>query len=135
MSQENVEAFMRAVEAGNRRDWDALLKELDPEVEWRAAFLTSLEGEATVLRGHDEVREWFRNAREVLPEVHTEYSDIRVLGGRLIAIGRIRTRGESSGAKTQSPIAYVVDYMDGKATRVRSYLDPQEALEAVGLRE
>jgi hypothetical protein len=48
MSQENVEAFKRALNAGNRRDIEALLEELDPEVEWHSAILASLGGEATV---------------------------------------------------------------------------------------
>ncbi len=37
MSQEDVEAFERAIDAFNRRDIEAVLKELDPEVEWPSA--------------------------------------------------------------------------------------------------
>ena len=135
MSQENVEAFKRALDAGNRGDVEAGLKELDPEVEWHPALLTSLEAEATVYRGHDGVREWVRTVSETFSERHTEIKEIRDLGDRIVAIGRIRMRGEGSGAETESPIAYLVEYRDGKATQVRSYLDPQEALEAAGLSE
>jgi hypothetical protein len=38
MSQENVEAFKWAIEAYNRRDIDAFLEEIDPEVEWQGRF-------------------------------------------------------------------------------------------------
>lgn len=38
MSQESVEAFKRGLEAGNRGDVEALLEELDPEVEWHSAL-------------------------------------------------------------------------------------------------
>ena len=41
MSQENVEAFKRFADANNRRDVDALLKELDTDVEWHSAVLRS----------------------------------------------------------------------------------------------
>jgi ketosteroid isomerase-like protein len=34
MSAENVEAVKRAIEAHNRGDIDALLEDLDPEIEW-----------------------------------------------------------------------------------------------------
>jgi hypothetical protein len=51
MSEENVEAFKRALEAGNRRGFDALLEELDPEVEWYPAMQALLGGEATAYRG------------------------------------------------------------------------------------
>jgi ketosteroid isomerase-like protein len=135
MSQENVDAFKRGIEAGNRRDWDALLEGLHPEVEWHPALLASLEGRAAVYRGHDGVREWFQSVYEVLGEIHTVFSDIRDFGDRVLAIGQIRTRGEASGAETESPLAYIVEYENGIATRVRSYLDPKEALEAAGLSE
>jgi ketosteroid isomerase-like protein len=135
MSQEDVEGFKRAVEAGNRADVEAVLEELDPDVEWHPALIASLEAEATVYRGHDGVREWFRAASETFPERHTEAEEIRNLGDRIVAIGRIRMRGKASGAETESPIAYLVEYGNGKATQVRSYLDPQEALEAAGLSE
>jgi len=135
MSQADVEGFKRAVEAGNRRDYDAVLEEFDPEVEWHPALLASLEGQPTVYRGRERVREWFRQMEEVFAELQTEFSEIRDLDDRIIAIGRIRTRGESSGAETESPIAYVTDYKNGKATRIRTFLDPKEALEAAGLRE
>jgi ketosteroid isomerase-like protein len=38
MSQENVDAFKRGLDAGNRGDVDALLEVLDPEVAWHSAF-------------------------------------------------------------------------------------------------
>jgi SnoaL-like domain len=60
MSQENVDQFMRGLEASNRRDIEALLDTLDPEVEWSPAFPVLLGGESKVYRGHDGVREMFR---------------------------------------------------------------------------
>ena len=56
MSQQNVEAFKRAIQAYNRRDIDAFLKQIDPEVEWHGALQTLLESEATMYRGHEGVR-------------------------------------------------------------------------------
>ena len=64
-----------------------------------------------------------------------EFPEIRDLGDRIVAIGRLRARGRESGAETVTPIAYVVDYKDGKAIRSSVVLDPEEALEAAGLRE
>ena len=124
MSQENVEAFKRGVEANNRRDLEAALKEADPEIEWHPALLTSLEAEATVYRGHDGLREWSQKVDETFSEIHTEVEEIRDLGDRIVAIGRIRMRGEASGAETESPIAYLVEFRNGKLIQARSYLDP-----------
>jgi ketosteroid isomerase-like protein len=135
MSQENVQAFMRFADANNRRDVEALLAELDADVEWRSAVLGSLGGEATVHRGHDGVREMLRDLYEAFSEFQVSFYDIRDLGDRVVAIGRWITRGEESGVETTPPLASVVDFRNGKAIRVRSYLDPNEALEAAGLRE
>ena len=38
MSEENAELLRRAVDAYNRRDVDALLRELDPQVQWLPAL-------------------------------------------------------------------------------------------------
>jgi ketosteroid isomerase-like protein len=135
MSQQNVEAFKRFADGNNRRDVEAMLEELDADVEWHSAILGSLRGEATVHRGHDGVREMLRDLYDAFSEFQVEFSEIRDLGDRIVAIGRWVTRGGESGVETTPPLASVVDFKNGKAIRVRSYLDPKEALAAVGLRE
>jgi ketosteroid isomerase-like protein len=135
MSQKNVERFKRAIEAYNRRDVEALLQELDPEVEWYPALEVLLGGEATVYRGHDGVRELIRGTDETLGEIHVEFSKVRDLGDRIVATGHLRIRGKESGAETESPVGSVAELKDGKPIRIRTYLDPQDALEAAGLRE
>jgi ketosteroid isomerase-like protein len=64
-----------------------------------------------------------------------EVFEIRDLGEQIVAIGHIRARGHASGAEVESPGGWVVELKNGKAVRVREYLDPKEALEAAGLRE
>ena len=135
MSQENVEAFRRGLEAGNRGDVETLLEELDPEVEWHSALHALLGGEQTVFRGHDGVREMLRDLNEAFGAIHIEISEIRDLGDRLVAIGRNRARGRGSGAETETPLALVTEVKNGKTISVRGYLDPKHALEAVGLSE
>ena len=135
MSQENVEAFKRGIEAYNRRDVEALLEVHDPDVEWHPVLQVLLGGEATVYRGHDGIREFVRDLDEAFAEAHIEVSETRDMGDRLVAIGRLHARGKASGADTESPIGYVADFKNGKAIRIRSWLDPKEALEAAGLSE
>jgi ketosteroid isomerase-like protein len=135
MSRENVEAFKQAVDAINRRDVEALLEKVDRDVEWHPGLGALLGGEATVHRGHDGVRELLRDLYEAFAEFDVKVSEIRDLDDRIVAIGRIRGRGTESGADTDSPSAYLVQFKDSKAILVRTYLDPKEALEAVGLSE
>jgi ketosteroid isomerase-like protein len=80
MSQENVEAFKRGLDAYNRRDLDALLEELDPDVEWHPALAVVLGGKQTVFRGHQGVRESIQEEDEALAEFQYELSEIRDLG-------------------------------------------------------
>jgi ketosteroid isomerase-like protein len=135
MSQENVEAFRRATDAYNRRDVEALLDEAHPEVEWHSVILARLEGGAPVYRGREGIRNLFRDLDGAFAEIRADYPDIRDLGDLILAIGSIQARGRESGAEIKSSAASVIDFRDGKAIRVRTYLDPEEALEAAGLRE
>ena len=133
MSQRNVETFKRGSDAANRRDAEDLLAVLDPEVEWHPAMAAVLEGEAKVYRGHEGVRAWLRDQEEAFAESRIDYSEIRALGERIVAIGRLRTRGKESGAELESPVGWVVEFKDGKVINAKAYLDPAEALEAAGL--
>ena len=137
MSQENVDAFKRGLDAYNRRDLDALMEELDPDVEWHPALAVLLGGERTVFRGHQGVRESIHEEDEALAVYQFEASEIRDLGNSVLAIGRIRARGRESGVQIESPFFSLVDTREGstKAIRLRTYLDLKEALEAAGLRE
>ena len=135
MSQETVATFKRSVDAYNRRDVEAMLETLDPEVEWHSALMVPLGGEAAVYRGHAGIREFFRGLDEVFDEWDADFPQIRDLGDRIFAIGHVRTRGRGSGAETESSLVSVSDLKNGRAIRVRTYLDPAEALEAAGLSE
>jgi hypothetical protein len=140
MSQENVDAFKRGVEAYNRRDIDALMEELDPDVEWHPALAVLLGGRQTVFRGHQGVRESIQEEDEVLAVYRVEFSEIRDLGNRVLATGHIRGRGKGSGVQIDSPFFALTESKGttGKAARatcLRTYFDPNEALEAAGLSE
>ena len=135
MSQENVEAVQRAVEAYNRRDVEALVADAHPDIEWHPAILQMLSGKETVYRGHEGIRQLVKETDETLAVIRVEISEFRDLGDRVFAVGRIKTRGKASGVDTEAPVGYVADFRDGKFVRVRTYLDPHEALEAAGLSE
>jgi ketosteroid isomerase-like protein len=103
MSKENVEAFRRGLEAGNRGDVDALLDELHPEIEWHSALHVLIGGQQTVFRGHDGVRRMIGDLYEAFAEVHIEMSEFRDLGDGLVAIGCTRTGGKASGVEMETP--------------------------------
>ncbi len=135
MSQENVELFKRGTEAYNRRDAQALIEELDPAIEWHPGLEVMLGGEATVYRGYEGVIAMLRDVDDALAEIYAEYSEVRDVGDQVVALGHIRTRGKASGAETEAPLGVVADVRNGKTIRIRTFLDPEEALKAAGLTE
>ena len=135
MSQENVDILKRGMECFERRDVEAAMELLDPEVEWRPAFTALLGGETTVFRGHDGAREVMRQFWEVFSETHFEVAEIRDLGDQALAMGTMRARGAESGAEIESPWAWLVRSNNGKATDIRVFTDPAEAIEAAGASE
>jgi ketosteroid isomerase-like protein len=133
MSNENVEAFKRGLEAGNRGDIDGLLDELHPKIEWHSALHELMGGQQTVFRGHAGVRRMLGDLYETFAEVHIEMSEFQDLGDGVLAIGRTRNRGKASGVETVTPLALVTEIRDGKTIAIRAYLDREEALKAAGL--
>jgi ketosteroid isomerase-like protein len=107
----------------------------DHDVVWRDAINVMFGGEATIYRGHGEVRKLFRDLYESFAEIDADYSDIRDLGERVLGLGHLRMLGKESGVETKSPVAALTEWTDGRTTRVLTYLDHAEALEAAGLSE
>ncbi len=135
MSQENVEALQRAAEANNRRDYEALLEEFDPDVEFHGIFGVMFGGEATVVRGHEGLLEYVRDLDEGFAVRDIQWSEFRDLGDRILVLGHVRGRGRESGVEIDSFYGGVAEFKNGKIVRYRDYFDHKEALEAVGVRE
>ncbi len=84
MSQENIAAFRRAIDHLENRDVEAILEEIDPEVEWHPAFTALLGGERSVYHGHEGAREVIQQFWDVFSEAHFDVSEIRDLGDQLL---------------------------------------------------
>jgi ketosteroid isomerase-like protein len=88
-----------------------------------------------VYRGHEGVRAWLRDREDSFVESRIDYSEVRALGERVVAIGRLRARGAESRAEIESPVGWVVEFKNGIVIHAKAYLDHREALEATGLSE
>jgi hypothetical protein len=104
MSEENVETFRQAIEAYNRREIDAFLEAFDPMVETHPLTLAMFGQEATVCRGHEGIRQFVRDVDEALTQMQVEPLEVRDLGERIVASGRLHARGRASGAEIESRI-------------------------------
>ena len=52
-----------------------------------------------------------------------------------LLVGRIHYRGKTSGVENETPVGWMLRFRDGKLASFRAFRDPEQALEAVGLRE
>jgi ketosteroid isomerase-like protein len=93
-----------------------------------------MEGAETVYRGREEIHRFWDEWHAVW-NLTIEVSEYRDLGDTVLTLGRLRARGKGSGIELDVPVAYVGESEGGLIRRLRAYLDPQQALEAVGLSE
>ena len=133
MSRENVEVMQRFHDAFNRRDVDALVALMHPDVEF-VPITGRLEG--TVYRGHAAIRAFiqsFDQDWEIFQTVPAEFHDF---GDCVMSLGTWQSRGRASGLDLNAhPGAWVAWMRDGKIIRQETFTDRGQALEAVGLSE
>jgi ketosteroid isomerase-like protein len=136
MSQENVEnlrAFVTEwdLEAMSRGEGDMSL--LDPEVAYEDTNLPDHVGE--IYRGHEGVARATERWTDAYEELTSELEQIVGMGDRLVSIHRVRARARHSGIEAEGPLAYLWTFRAGKVIHFQSFREPEEALEAAGLRE
>jgi ketosteroid isomerase-like protein len=129
MSQENVELALRALDAFQRQDADALVALLSPEVVWEEN--PDLPGLREVYRGRAEVREWMAAVLEVLKDLHAEVEELTELGDdRVFAEGVLTARGKGSGVPVELRVWMVLWFAESKITRRQVFWTRDQALEA-----
>ena len=72
---------------------------------------------------------------EEVETFEVQYSDVRDLGDRVLALGTLRTIGRASGIELEGPVAIVASFRDGLCIHLRDYGEWGQALEAAGLSE
>lgn len=126
----NLEIVRRSYAAFERGDLDAVLADLDPEIEWHQAQGLPHGG---LYRGRDEVR---RNVFEPLDaEWWSEFSalpdEILDAGDELVVLGRYRGTAKGTGKRLDVPFVHVWTLRDERATRFRQFLDTAGWIEAL----
>jgi ketosteroid isomerase-like protein len=119
----------RIVEASGRQDYQAVLADLDPEVEIDDTDIP----EST---GTDSFLEWVARWDQVWEGWHIEDVEVHAAGDdQAIALFKMVTKGKGSGVELTRRDALVASFRGGKAVKLGYYNDQAQALEAVGLRE
>ena len=133
MSEETVEQYYRVIDAFNRRDLDAVLALLDPDVDF-APRSVALEGGRSY-EGHDGVRTWWKSTFTAFSDYVLEIEEVRDLGDMTFSRLRLGGHGMESDVPIDEMQWHVVEWRHGSVARLRTLRGESEALEAAGLLE
>jgi ketosteroid isomerase-like protein len=131
MSQENVEIVESIYKAFNRRDWDALFRDADSDIE----FTIQRGPNAGPHRGRDEVQALLEDQGSAFdlwviePEEFFERDDL------VVAFVKFRVRPKGSSAEFEIRIGNLWTIREGKILSVRGFPSREDALAAAGLSE
>ena len=132
MSQEDVELVRGGYEAWAAGGFDALLPLVDEAIELRLPPGWPGIGP---FRGHEGLRQGFRESREVFADVRMRPERFIDLGQQVLVLGKVAVRSKEAGVEMEVTLSHLWTVGEGKLTALQIYGDPQQALEAVGLRE
>jgi ketosteroid isomerase-like protein len=132
MSQENVDKAREFIAAYNRRDFNAAIKDFDPEIEWvMPARQRSDSG-----RGPDAAIRFFEDIDEAMEELRLKPQEFIDAGDRVATRLRHYGRGKGSGVEIDEELYHqVATFRDGRIVRLEYFGDWNAALEAAGLSE
>jgi ketosteroid isomerase-like protein len=131
MSQENVEIVRAFLDAWNRGDWDATLKDTAPSFEFD--FSRSV-GPARGVYSLDQTRGYIDEFVEAWESLRLEVDEFIEAGEHVVMPNTLHAQGRD-GIEVQARAAWVWTIRDGSVERVCFYQERQQALEAVGLSE
>ena len=128
MSQQEVQAVRRFYAAWTAGDLEAMLAEIDPEVE--AQPVLGLLYERPSYRGHGGMARWFEEVDDLWDGFESHVEKTYEVDGAVIAFVHLiaHTRGRSSDSR----IAVVCRFRDGKIVSFRGR-DRDETAEELGL--
>ncbi len=118
MSQETVEVVRKATDAVNRRDLDAFLAFLSPDVVWEVN--PELPGLREVHRGRAEVRELIEGLFEIGESSHVAVEITDLSDDRVFAETVLTARGTGSGVPVELRYWQVLSVTEGKITNVHA---------------
>jgi ketosteroid isomerase-like protein len=133
--QDSVEIARRCFAAFNRSFADGAddyYELLDPDVEW-IPLTALLDGRA--YRGPEGVRRWLEDVRQDWAVFEIGWNEVRDLGGgRVLAFGVWECQGRCAGVRVSfDQAAWLIDLRAGRMSRLETFVDRGEAIEAAGL--
>jgi|SRR5215208_3134844 len=132
MSRENLEVVKQAITALNERDLDRYLACCTQTIQLR----TPTAAVAGVYEGPKGIRRFWADLEDASPDFRLDLEHLEAVGeNRAFAFLRAAGSGRASGVPMEGATTNVYTFVAGKIDRVEIFLDRQQALEVLGLRE
>jgi ketosteroid isomerase-like protein len=131
VSSERIRIVREGYDGWNRRDFDAMVCSLAPDVRWSTAGV--FPGLKPMYRGHDGVRRFWDAMQEawelieINPDLLVEYDD------KVVAQAHFHAKGRESGAGVQMDWIHVFTFEDDLVVAVAGYREIDEALASEGM--
>jgi len=126
VAQSDIDVVCGSHEAFRRRDLEAFVDYMDPEIEFTSLVL-EVEG---TYRGHEGIRSWWNDILAVFPDWQPQVEDAREVGDRVLLRVRAEGAGTGSGIDVDRVIWQVAEVRDGRLRAWRFFRTEQEALVA-----
>ena len=133
MSQENVEIVRAMIDAANRGDWDAAIKDAAPGFVWDNSRAVGTDNRV-VLTSAEQARDFFKELNDIWESFRVEIDEMIPIGNHVVVPHTTHIRGRD-GIEAQARTTWLFTIRDGMAKRICLYQDKDEALEAAGLPE
>jgi ketosteroid isomerase-like protein len=131
MSRENVVIVRNAYDAFNRRDWDALFRDSHADFE-----MTTQRGpDAGTRRGRERVTEFAEDYIAAFDELIWDPEEFFEGGDQVVVFVTIRARPRGGSVDLVIRNGHCWTVRDGAIVSMKTFPEPERALEAAGLRE
>jgi ketosteroid isomerase-like protein len=132
MSEENVDAARRHIQAWNRRDLATWLDSfpLDGELDWSRSR-GPLKG---IYRGHEELRSFWDELWSMFEDIQLETHGFTDAGSEVVVPNTGHLRGRD-GIEVVARSAFVFTMHKGQIAQLKMFQERAEALQAAGLSE
>jgi ketosteroid isomerase-like protein len=126
---EDVTVVEAVFAAFAERDVERVLELIDPDVEF-TPVTADFAGRTEPYRGHDGIREYFRDVERVWDDLRLTPSDFREIGGSVLVTGRVSAR--SAARIVDGSTGWVWRVHDGRVVYGRVYPSAADAERAAG---
>jgi ketosteroid isomerase-like protein len=129
-------SMSRAYAAANRRDFELILiLNADDPYEYRPSPDLLPPDMEAVYHGHDGYRRFWRLWLDAFHDIRWDAEEVLDFGEQALVTTRQSGRGSSSGIAVSESVFQLFTFSRGLVIRQEDFLDRDEALTALGLRE